>query len=76
MAKQTSSTKAGQRMYRPGALALEAAQASQAGTEFEWHFGRETRLGHFAIAGGRAVGAIHLPLRPQTGGTRRVPAIS
>jgi hypothetical protein len=55
MAKQKSSTQTGQRMHRPGAQALEAAQASQAGAEFEWHFGRVTRLGNFAIAGGRAV---------------------
>lgn len=55
MAKQRSSTKVGQRMHRPGAEALEAAQASQAGAKFEWHFGRVTRLGQFAIAGGRAV---------------------
>ena len=55
MAKQTSSTKTGHRMHRPGAEALEAAQATQAGTKFEWHFGRVTRLGHFAVAGGRAV---------------------
>lgn len=55
MAKQRSSTRVGQRMHRPGAEALEAAQASQAGAKFEWHFGRVTRLGHFTIAGGRAV---------------------
>jgi hypothetical protein len=55
MAKQPSSTKAGQRMHRPGAEALEEAQATRAGAKFEWHFGRVTRLGHFAIAGGRAV---------------------
>ena len=55
MAKQHSSTRAGRRMLRPGAEALEEAQAIQAGAKFEWHFGRVTRLGHFAIAGGRAV---------------------
>src|SRR3954453_23489196 len=55
MAQQRSSTKAGQRMHQPGAEALEAAQATQAGAKFEWHFGRVTRLGHFAVAGGRAV---------------------
>jgi hypothetical protein len=55
MAQQRSSTKAGHRMHRPGAEALEAAQATQAGAKFEWHFGRVTRLGHFAVAGGRAV---------------------
>ena len=34
---------------------MAADQARQAGAEFEWHFGRVTRLGNFAIAGGREV---------------------
>src|ERR671939_2132770 len=55
MARRQAATKAGQRMYRPGGQELEAAQATQAGANFEWHFGRVTRLGHFAVAGGRAV---------------------
>jgi hypothetical protein len=32
-------------MHEPGAEALEAAQARQAGGAFEWHSGRVTRLG-------------------------------
>lgn len=55
MAKQKSSANPGKRIHRPGSEALEAAQATQAGTKFEWHFGRVTRLGHFEIAGGREV---------------------
>ena len=35
--------------------ALEEAQAQEAGAKFEWHYGRVTRLGHFEVAGGRAV---------------------
>ncbi len=38
-----------------GGDALEAVQAKQAGSKYEWHFGRVTRLGHFEIAGGRSV---------------------
>ena len=55
MPKQKSAAKGGQRMHGAGAEALEAAQAQQAGTKYEWHFGRVTRLGHFEIAGGREV---------------------
>ena len=55
MAKQRSSTRVGQRMHRPGAEALEAAQASQAGAKFEWHFGRVTSLGAYEVAGGWGV---------------------
>jgi hypothetical protein len=32
-----------------------AAQAKQAGSAFNWHYGRISRLGHFEIAGGREV---------------------
>lgn len=35
--------------------AVEAAQAQEAGSEFDWHYGRVTRLGHFEVAGGREV---------------------
>ena len=34
---------------------MDAAQAREAGAEFEWHFGRVMRLGSFEPAGGRAV---------------------
>ena len=55
MAEQTSSTQATtsteHRIHRAGAEELEVAQAEQVGTEFEWHFGRVTRLGIFELAG-------------------------
>lgn len=52
MAKQKS---AKHQIHEAGGAALEAAQAKKAGTKFEWHYGRVTRLGHFEIAGGRSV---------------------
>ena len=55
MAEQTSSTRATmpteRRLHREGTEALETAHAKQVGTEFQWHFGRVTRLGTFEIAG-------------------------
>ena len=42
-------------IHEAGGEALEAAQAKKAGAKFEWHFGRVTRLGHFAIPGGHGV---------------------
>jgi len=33
-----------------GADALQLAQAKQEGQNFQWHFGRVTRLGHYAVA--------------------------
>jgi hypothetical protein len=35
--------------------AVGKAQAEQAGTQFEWHFGRITRISHSEVAGGRGV---------------------
>lgn len=43
------------RTRESGPEALEAAQAKEAGSNFEWHFGRVTRLGCFEVAGGREV---------------------
>jgi hypothetical protein len=37
------------RMTRAGADELGASRAEQAGTDFEWHFGRVTSLGMIAI---------------------------
>jgi hypothetical protein len=34
-----------------GLEAIETAQAESAGSEFEWHFGRVTRMGHYEVAG-------------------------
>ena len=45
-------------MHESGSEALEAAQAKEAGSEFEWHYGRVTRLGHYEIAGGRSVSIV------------------
>lgn len=53
MAKKKSVDK--YEMHEAGPEALEVAQAKEAGADFEWHFGRVTRLGHFEIAGGRGV---------------------
>jgi hypothetical protein len=55
MAKQKTTAKAEKRIHRTGAEALDVAQAQQAGSKYEWHFGRVTRMGHFEIAGGREV---------------------
>jgi phosphopentomutase len=58
MAKQKSSANEEQQTQHSGTKPLEEAQAKQAGTEFEWHLGRITRMGHFEIAGGRQVTVI------------------
>lgn len=55
MAKQKAKATAGKRIHRTGAEALEVAQAEQAGSKYEWHFGRVTRVGNFEVAGGREV---------------------
>jgi hypothetical protein len=34
---------------------IGVAQAKQAGSSYNWHYGRVTRLGHFELAGGREV---------------------
>jgi hypothetical protein len=45
----------GHRIHDPSAEGLEAAQATAAGSEFTWHFGRVTGLGSYEVAGGRGV---------------------
>ena len=55
MADQTAATPSEGQLHEAGAAALHAVQAQQAGAEFEWHYGRVTRLGHAAIAGGNSV---------------------
>ena len=52
--QQPSTPTAGQ-LHQTGTEALEAAQAQQAGAEFEWHYGRVTRVGHSDVAGGYTV---------------------
>jgi hypothetical protein len=49
MAKQK--TEKARQMHGVGMEAVEAAQAEKAGAEFEWHFGRITRMGHSEVAG-------------------------
>src|SRR5687768_10624785 len=45
-------------LHEAGSGALEEAQAKEAGSEFQWHYGRITRLGHYEIAGGRSVSIV------------------
>ena len=42
-------------MHGAGSEALEAAQAREAGSKFEWHYGRVARLGYYEAAGGPGV---------------------
>ncbi|OUL26643.1 hypothetical protein BV372_26290 [Nostoc sp. T09] len=55
MAKQKSSSNEQEQTLHSSTEALEASQAKEAGSKFEWHTGRITRLGNFEIAGGRQV---------------------
>ena len=57
MAKRKSAD-AKRQMHQAGSEALEAAQAREAGAEFEWHYGRVARLGHYELAGGRSVSIV------------------
>ena len=43
------------RMTRAGSDELEASRAAQAGTDFDWHFGRVTSLGTIGITDSRTV---------------------
>jgi hypothetical protein len=55
MAKKQSHNATGQRLQQDDQTAMGLAQAEQAGADFQWHFGRLTRLGTFELAGGREV---------------------
>ena len=55
MADQQAAAPTEAQLHEAGAEALEAAQAQQAGAAFEWHYGRVTRLGYSAMAGGNSV---------------------
>lgn len=55
MAKSKSTLEGGHQIRGAGTEAIEAAQAERAGVQFEWHFGRVTRLGSYEVAGGRGV---------------------
>jgi hypothetical protein len=47
---KSKSSESDQKTYR-GADALETAQAERAGADFQWHFGRITRIGHYEVGG-------------------------
>ena len=55
MAKRRKETGEGHQILSSGAQAADKAQAEKVGAEFQWHFGRVTRLGNFEPAGGRGV---------------------
>jgi hypothetical protein len=54
MAKKRAAVK-GHQIHDPSAEGLEAAQATAAGSEFTWHYGRVTGLGSYDVEGGRGV---------------------
>jgi hypothetical protein len=54
MAKKRVAAK-GHQLHDPSAEGLEAAQATAAGAEYAWHYGRVTGLGSYDVAGGRGV---------------------
>jgi hypothetical protein len=54
MARQRAAAK-GHKIHDPSADGLEAAQATAAGSEFAWHYGRVTGVGSYAVEGGRGV---------------------
>lgn len=55
MAKAKAAKDAGQQIRGTGSEEVEAAQAERAGAQFEWHFGRITRMGYHEAGGGRGV---------------------
>jgi hypothetical protein len=55
MASEETTSQEVTQTSRADADTLQAAQAKQAGVEFEWHYGRLTRIGHFGEVGGRQI---------------------
>lgn len=53
--KAKTSAKTTTQFREASAEGVGEAQAKQAGSAFNWHYGRITRLGNFEIAGGREV---------------------
>jgi hypothetical protein len=53
--KSSAARQQGQQVRGLSADAVGEAQAHEAGTNFEWHYGRVTRVGSFESAGGREV---------------------
>ena len=58
MASEKTNSRETTQTSRADADALQTAQAEQAGVEFEWHFGRLTRIGHFGEVGGRQISIV------------------
>src|SRR5512134_1555131 len=50
MAERKAKSTVERRMRGTGAEEIAAAQAQQAGSDFQWHFGRVTRLGSYEVA--------------------------
>lgn len=50
MADRRASTSTGRRLRQADPRAMDRAQAQEAGSEFQWHYGRVTRLGTFEVA--------------------------
>jgi len=55
MGKLKKQGKAGLKVHGSSSEALEEAQAKEAGSQFEWHYGRISRLGHFELSGREVV---------------------
>jgi hypothetical protein len=53
--KAKKSKKDSTQFREASAEGIGAAQAKKAGSDFNWHYGRITRLGNFEVAGGREV---------------------
>lgn len=58
MASEKTNSRETTQTSRADADTLQTAQAEQAGVEFEWHFGRLTRIGHFGEVGGRQISIV------------------
>ena len=50
MAERKTKSTAERRVRGTGAEEIATAQAQQAGSNFQWHFGRVTRLGSYEVA--------------------------
>jgi hypothetical protein len=55
MANEETTRQATRQTLRSDAESLQEAQAEQAGPQFEWHYGRVTRIGNFGEIAGREV---------------------
>lgn len=58
MASEKTNSRETTQTSRADADTLQTAQAEQVGVEFEWHFGRLTRIGHFGEVGGRQISIV------------------